>query len=200
MEIVEPGFRATDYLWMGERGLLAFLGQFAIILFLVYFFLVTDDLYKRKLVKIAGPTLTKKKVTVQILDEINRQIENFISVQVLTSLLVAVATAALLWWFGVKQFVDLGIARRDLQLDSLPRSDHRHSGLGVVAFMQFDDLLARATSPRRRDGDHQPRRLPAHAGADGPRGADESRWRSSSACSSGAGSGASGARSWPCRC
>ena len=55
VEIVDPGFRATDYLWMGGQSLIGFGGQFAVILFLVYFLLVTDDLYKRKLVKIAGP-------------------------------------------------------------------------------------------------------------------------------------------------
>ena len=35
-----------------------------------------NDLFKRKLVRIAGPTITKKKITVQILDEINVQIEH----------------------------------------------------------------------------------------------------------------------------
>jgi len=48
-----------------------------LVLFLVYFFLVTGDLYKRKVVKIAGPTLSQKKITVQILDEINLQIASF---------------------------------------------------------------------------------------------------------------------------
>ena len=37
VEIVDPGFRATDYLRMGGAGLLGFGGQFAIILFLVFF-------------------------------------------------------------------------------------------------------------------------------------------------------------------
>ena len=60
-------------------------GQFAVILFLVYFFLVTGDLYKRKIVKIAGPHFWQKKLTVQILDDINLQIASFMRVQLLTS-------------------------------------------------------------------------------------------------------------------
>src|SRR5262249_51635631 len=64
VEVVEPAFKATDYIWMGGVGFVGFLGQFAVILFLVYFFLVTGDLYKRKLVKIAGPKLSQKKITV----------------------------------------------------------------------------------------------------------------------------------------
>lgn len=145
VEIVEPGFRATDYLWMGGAGLIGFGGQFAIILFLVFFLLVTDDLYKRKLVKIAGPTLTKKKITVQILDEINRQIENFIKVQVLTSLIVGVATGAALWWFGVEHFVIWGMLAGIFNSVPYLGPIVVSGSLGIVAFMQFGDIGRAAT-------------------------------------------------------
>ena len=140
VEIVDPGFRATDYLWMGGQSLLGLGGQFFVILFLVYFMLVADDLYKRKLVKI-GPTLTKKKVTLQILDEINRQIENFIKVQVLTSVLVGAATALALWAFGVSHFVIWGILAGIFNSVPYLGPILVSGALGVVAFMQFDDLL-----------------------------------------------------------
>ena len=77
VEVVQPAFSLSNYLWSGGMTILGFVGQAVLVLFLVYFFLVTGDLYKRKLVKIAGPTFSEKKLTVQILDEINRQIENF---------------------------------------------------------------------------------------------------------------------------
>lgn len=140
VEIVDPGFRATDYLRMGGAGLLGFGGQFAIILFLVFFLLVTDDLYKRKLVKIAGPTLTKKKVTVQILDEINRQIESFIKVQVLTSAIVGAATATVLWWFGVSHFVVWGLLAGIFNSVPYLGPIIVSGSLAVVAYMQFDDV------------------------------------------------------------
>ncbi len=141
VEIVQPAFRATDYLWAGGLGLVAFIGQFILILFLVYFFLVTGDLYKRKLVKIAGPTLAQKKITVQILDDINRQIEQFMRVQVLTSLVVGVATGAALWAFGVNQYIVWGLLAGIF--NSIPYLGPVivTAGLGIVAFMQFDDLL-----------------------------------------------------------
>jgi predicted PurR-regulated permease PerM len=141
VEVVEPTLRASDYLWLGGVGLIGVAGQFAVILFLVYFLLVTGDLYKRKLVKIAGPTLSQKKVTVQILDDINLQIESFLRVQVLTSAIVAAATAAALWWFGLEQFVIWGLLAGIF--NSIPYLGPVivTVGLGVVAFMQFDDLL-----------------------------------------------------------
>jgi predicted PurR-regulated permease PerM len=145
VEVVERGFRATDYLWMGGAGLIGFGGQFAVILFLVYFLLVTDDLYKRKLVKIVGPTLTTKKVTVQILDEINRQIENFIKVQVFTSVVVGIATGAALWWFGVEHYVIWGLLAGIFNSVPYLGPILVSGGLGVVAFMQFDDLYRAAS-------------------------------------------------------
>jgi predicted PurR-regulated permease PerM len=140
VEVVEPSFSLSNSLWSGGMTLLGFAGQFVLVMFLVYFFLVTGDLYKRKLVKIAGPTFTEKKLTVQILDEINVQIENFMRVQLLTSVLVAVATSLTLWWFGVNQYVIWGLLAG--VFNSIPYLGPIvvTGGLGLVTFMQFDDI------------------------------------------------------------
>jgi len=140
VEIVPPAFSANDYLRSGGAGLLGFGAQFVVVLFLVYFFLVTGDLYKRKVVKIAGPTLTHKKITVQILDDINLQIASFMRVQVLTSFIVAVATGLALWWFGVEQFVVWGLLAGIFNSIPYLGPVAVTGGLAVVAFMQFDDL------------------------------------------------------------
>jgi predicted PurR-regulated permease PerM len=141
VQVVEPAFRATEYLWAGGKTAVAFLGQFAMVLFLVFFLLVTGDLFKRKLVKIAGPTLTKKKITVQIMDEINTQISGFLRVQVFTSALVGVLTGLALWYFGVRQYVVWGLFAGIF--NSIPYLGPLivTGALGVVTFMQFDDLL-----------------------------------------------------------
>jgi predicted PurR-regulated permease PerM len=122
-------------------NLASFAAQFVLVLFLVYFFLVTGDLYKRKVVKIAGRTLSEKKITVQIFDEINFQIENFMRVQVFTSVLVAVATALALWWFGVDHPVVWGMLAG--LFNSIPYLGPVlvTAGLGVVSFMQFNDVV-----------------------------------------------------------
>jgi predicted PurR-regulated permease PerM len=114
------------------------------VLFLVYFFLVTGDLYKRKLVKIGGRTLSEKKITVQILDDINLQIESFMRVQVFTSFLVAVGTGIALWWFGVEHPIVWGLLAGIF--NSIPYLGPVivTGGLGLVTFMQFDDLAKTA--------------------------------------------------------
>ena len=87
-------------------------------------------------VKIAGPTLTKKKITVQILDEINRQIESFIKVQVFTSALVGVGDGVGALVVRRQSFRHLGDPRRHPQLDPLhgtDRRERRSCGRGVPA-------------------------------------------------------------------
>lgn len=140
VQVVPSNFSLSNYLWSGGMTVLNVLGQFVLIVFLVYFFLSTGDLYKRKLVKIAGPTFSQKKLTVQILDEINRQIESFMKVQVFTSTVVAIATAAALWWFGLNEYVIWGLMAGIF--NSIPYLGPVivTGGLGVVGFMQFDSI------------------------------------------------------------
>jgi predicted PurR-regulated permease PerM len=138
--VVDPPFRATNYLWSGGRGIVSFTGQATIVLFLVYFLLVSDDLFKRKIVRIAGPTLSEKRISVQIMDDINRQISGFLRVQVITSAIVAVATGVALWWFGVDNYIIwallAGVFNSIPYLGPIVVS----GGLAIVTFMQFDDL------------------------------------------------------------
>ncbi len=141
VQVMEPAFKASDYLWYGGIGLVGFAGQVVLVLFLVYFSLVTGDLYKRKLVKIAGPTLSSKKATLQILNDISEQIATFIRVQILTSVIVAVATAFALWWFGLQQYIVWGLLAG--LFNSIPYLGPVivTAALGVVAFLEFNDPL-----------------------------------------------------------
>ena len=145
VEVVEPAFDARSYLYWGGMNLIGAAGQSAVILFLVYFFLVTGDLYKRKLVKLAGPTLSKKKATVEILDDVNSQIANFIRVQVFTSAVVAMTTMVALWYLGMQQYVIWGLLAG--LFNSIPYVGPVlvSAGLGVVAFTQFDDVAKTLT-------------------------------------------------------
>ncbi|MBT0963745.1 AI-2E family transporter [Denitromonas iodatirespirans] len=45
-----PAFKLNDYLWAGSKGVLGFAGQVIMVVFLVYFLLLSADTFKRKLV------------------------------------------------------------------------------------------------------------------------------------------------------
>ena len=65
-------FNLRDYLWSGTLGLFAFLGQTLVVLFVTLFLLASGDTFRRKMVKLAGPRLSQKKITIQALDEVSR--------------------------------------------------------------------------------------------------------------------------------
>jgi predicted PurR-regulated permease PerM len=103
VQMEDPPLRISDYVMWGSVGVAAAIGQAILVLFLSYFLLASGDLYRRKLVKIVGPSLTQKKITLQILEEIDRQIEWFLLVQVFSSTVVGVATWLVFRWIGIEQ-------------------------------------------------------------------------------------------------
>lgn len=140
VQVEEPAFDIREYFWWGSMGLLAIASQFMLITFLVYFMLLSGDLYKRKLVKIAGPSLASKRITVQILAEIEMAIERFLAVQAASALLVAVATGFALWWLGLAQAPVWGILAG--LFNSVPYIGPVivSVGLMIVAFLQFQSI------------------------------------------------------------
>ncbi len=114
------------------------------IFFLTLFLLIADDLFKRKLVRHIG-VFARKKITVQILDEIGNQIERFLLVQILTSAIVAVVTALVLWWLGLNQPLVWGLAAG--LLNTIPYFGPAvvSTGLAIVGYMQFGDLAKAST-------------------------------------------------------
>lgn len=88
VRVVEPPTRLRDYVATGT-GIAA---QVLMVFFLVFFLLSAGDLYKRKFVKLTGPSLSRKKITVQIIDEINEQIGVYLRTLVVVSSIVGIAT------------------------------------------------------------------------------------------------------------
>lgn len=144
VQIEEPAINVRDYISWGSANLVAFVGQATLVFFFVFFLLASGDLFKRKLVKLAGPSLEKKKITVQILDEINRQIARFLFVRVVTSLVVGVATWLAFWWIGLEQAAFWGAAAGIF--NSIPYFGPVivAAATAVVAFLQFGTLAMTA--------------------------------------------------------
>jgi predicted PurR-regulated permease PerM len=97
-------------------------------------------LYRRKLVKIVGPSLTNKKITVQILEGIDRQIEMFLLVELFTSAVVGVCTWLAFRWVGLEQAAVWGILAG--VFNSIPYFGPFvvTAGTAAVGFMQFGTI------------------------------------------------------------
>jgi predicted PurR-regulated permease PerM len=100
VEVRQPT-RTTDWLWSGGVGMLTFAGQSLTVFFLTIFLLSEGDSFKRKFVRHLQ-TRGSRRVTVSILNDIERQIGRFLAVTVGTSILVGVATGFALWAVGVR--------------------------------------------------------------------------------------------------
>ena len=140
VQIEQPTIDVRAYVSWGSAGAMAFAGQATLIFFFVFFLLASGDLFKRKLVAIAGPSRGAKKVTMQVLDDINRQIERFLIVRVVTSVVVALATWGAFEMMGLNQAGFWG-ATAGL-FNSVPYFGPVivAAGAFVVAFIQFDTL------------------------------------------------------------
>jgi predicted PurR-regulated permease PerM len=140
VQVEDAPINISDYIMWGSLNAVTAVGQAVLILFLAYFLLASGDLYRRKLVKIVGPSLTKKKVTVQILQEIDRQIESFLVVQVFTSAIVGTATWLAFRWIGLQQAAVWGLLAG--VFNSIPYvGPILVSGCtAIVAFLQFGTI------------------------------------------------------------
>jgi predicted PurR-regulated permease PerM len=140
VQIEEPLFRASEYLWSGSLGVLWFLGQSITVIFLVFFLLASGDLYKRKLIEVVGPGLSRQKLTLEILKDIDQQIGRFLLIQIATSTLIGVAMGVSLWLLGVNQAAMWGVSAGILNSIPFFGTIIVTVGLALVAFLQFGTL------------------------------------------------------------
>ncbi|MBQ5941709.1 MULTISPECIES: AI-2E family transporter [unclassified Massilia] len=132
--------RVMDWVLAGSVGLATFLSQATMVVFLVFFLLLAGDTFKRKLVKLTGPSLTRKKVTVHILDDINTSIQNYMFMLLVTNVLLA-----LLMW-GALRAIGLENAGAWAAFSGVAHLMPYFGPLlitaatGMVAFLQFESL------------------------------------------------------------
>ena len=132
-------FNITDYLWTGTMGLAALIGQVMVVLFLTYFLMLSGEAFRRKLVKLT-PTLSNKKITLQALNEITEQIQRYLQVQLLTSVVVGVLTGLALLAFGLENAAVWGVAAFVFNFVPYIGSVMTAAGSALVAFLQFGSL------------------------------------------------------------
>ena len=138
--VERPRFNVNDYLWTGTLGLVALLGQTATVFLIAYFLLATGDSFRRKMVRLAGPRMSQKRITLEALDEITVQIQRYLLVQLFTSAVVGVATWLVFAWIGVQNAAVWGVAAAVTNL--IPYLGAVIIGVGstLVGFMQFGVL------------------------------------------------------------
>jgi predicted PurR-regulated permease PerM len=138
---IEPSrFKVSDYLWTGTVGLVSLIGQMIVVFFITFFLLASGDTFRRKIVRIAGPTFARRKITVQALDEITVQVQGYLLVQVVCSVLVGVASWLAYLAMGLEHAAVWGVAAAILNLVPYIGSIAVTGGTALVGFMQFGTI------------------------------------------------------------
>jgi len=107
--VEKPRINVKDYLWEGTLGLITLAGQATLVVFITFFLLASGTTFRRKMVKLAGPRLSQKKITVQALDEVHEQMQRYLFVQMATSVVVGVLSGLAFYALGLNHAVVWGI-------------------------------------------------------------------------------------------
>lgn len=140
VQIEQPKVDLRQYLVTSLANATALIGAALIVLFLAFFLLAAGDAFRRKWVTLSGPTLTKRKITVQVMDEIKTQIQRYLGVQVLTSVIVGVLSGLAFWAIGLESAAVWGVAAGVLNLVPYLGAIVTTAGTALVAFFQFGTI------------------------------------------------------------
>ncbi len=136
----QPTFRLGNFLWQGSMGALGAMGQAAMVVFLVFFLLLGGDQFKRKLVRLTGPSLSNKKITVNILDDINASIQKYMFMLLTTNLLVALLAWIAFRWIGLENAGAWAVAAGLLHIVPYLGPGVTAAATGMAGFMQFESF------------------------------------------------------------
>ena len=108
--VQQPGKSVKDVLLKGGRTVLEMIGQIVMVIFLVYFILLAGDKFKRKFIKVAGRTLSEKKISVQMFEQINQSIQRYMMMLLVTNIIVGILTWGAFRIIGLSNAGTWGIA------------------------------------------------------------------------------------------
>lgn len=140
VRIVEKPFNVRNYLMGNLSGALILITQFVTILLLVYFLLAIGSLYKRKVVRLVGPSFQRRRETVLLLSEFHRQVRRFLFVMLLGAVFVGALSWLAFFLLGFEQAIFWGVIAGIASAIPYLGPFLVMVGTGAAAFLQFGTL------------------------------------------------------------
>jgi predicted PurR-regulated permease PerM len=144
--IVRPRFDAREYMVTITHGVLSTSIQVVIVAILTFLILTTGDLFRDKLVRLAGPRLADRRATLQLLDRIDRQIERYLLVRLLISGIVAAATGLSIYFLGLNHAFAWGVIAGALNVMPFIGPTVAVALIAMAAFVQFNTIAMAAAA------------------------------------------------------
>jgi predicted PurR-regulated permease PerM len=128
--------------WLSEQSAKALQSMIEIGIagLLAYFLLASGDTFRRRLVRVAGPTLAARRVTVEILDEIDAQVQRYLMTMLVLNTLIGIATWGILVAFGVEHAALWGVAAAVVHIIPYAGSAVTILATGIATFVQFEEV------------------------------------------------------------
>jgi predicted PurR-regulated permease PerM len=125
--------------WTGGKSVGVVLSQVVSVIFLVFFMLSSGTLFKRKIVIMSGERLTQRKLTVEMLDEIDAQVRRYLMVLIIANTLVGIGTFAVFRTAGLEYAGLWGLIAAVLHTIPYFGPALIAAASLIVAFVQFGD-------------------------------------------------------------
>jgi predicted PurR-regulated permease PerM len=113
--------------------------QIGTAMLIAYFLLAAGDEFRRKIARLAGPSLARRRVAVSVLNEINVQIQRYMAVTVLTNCFIALLTWGVLAYLEIEHALFLGVFAGVAHFIPYIGSWIGAAMVGVVALVQVGD-------------------------------------------------------------
>jgi len=134
--------RLENILMTGTSSALLRTSELLLALLIAYFLLVAGDTFRRKVVRIAGPSLARRRLTVEVLDEINDQIQRYMFVLLITNVLIGLAVWALFAAWGLNNAALWGVIAAIAHIIPYAGTAVLTAAAGVAALIQFENVLS----------------------------------------------------------
>jgi len=145
LRVVEPPAPGAtwlrDYTFAQTALLASVAAQAPIVVLLTYFLLASGGHFRRKLVQLVGPSLTRKKEAVRILEEIDVQVQRYLLAILASNALLGLCTWLAFLWLGLEQAGAWGVAAGVLHFIPYIGPALLAIGSGVAAFLQSGSPL-----------------------------------------------------------
>ncbi len=137
VRIVDDSFNLRSYLMRGSSSVLLLISQLFSVLLLVYFMLSIGKLYRRKIIRMSGPSFRRMRNAARIMSDFHYQVRRFLFVMLMGALFVGLVTWLAFLALGVEEAGLWGVAAGVASAIPYLGPFLVFIGCGLAAFLQF---------------------------------------------------------------
>ena len=132
--------RLRTSLLAGTSGFVGRLAELLVALLIAYFLLAAGDTFRRKVAHIAGPSLARRRVTVEVMDEVHEHVQRYMLLLAVTNTLLGLAIWGLFSALGVEAAGLWGLAASVLHVVPYAGTGVLAAAAAVAGLIQFKTL------------------------------------------------------------